>query len=274
MHFSTSHRFDTNKSICLTCLAPASSVNARHWLNVITSYSPNIAHYWIRHYILGGYLSETLEVLTNRNGDTVIRSAPFYSRMLFWWSSLWSFNSPLSKSFCSCLLRLATNLWFFWLFLISRLEASGFSRYSPINRAARARSAGSCWSFVRASACCSWVGHQRTESLVRAMHWFMIEMSIATLLSSHLAAEDIELRWSQSDLQSVTSALFDGSEHRDSGLWRLGVVIVKSRLVFLASDHQRHPLSNCASHARHLGPGSLVHHYKRLQHISIGYSYL
>ena len=121
-------------------------------------------------------------------------------------SSLWSFRSLFSNSLCSCLFLL-DSLSFLWLFLISRIEAFGLSWYSPICNAALNKSAGSCWSFVKASASCSCVGHQRTESPVRIMLCLMMAMSIATLLSSHLEADETELRWSKRDLQSVTPVL-------------------------------------------------------------------
>ena len=71
---------------------------------------------------------------------------------------------------------------------------------------------GSAWSLVNPSASISSVGHHLMVIPVLDMHCFMMAKSMATRLSSDLQTEDMELRWSYNDLQSVTPAvLMEGS---------------------------------------------------------------
>ena len=103
--------------------------------------------------------------------------------------------SPLAAE--NFLRSLSSRILLFW----SRMFASARSWYSPTWRAERSKSAGSIWPFVGPSANISSVGHHLVTNPQLCL---TMVMSMATLPSSVLETEDMEVRLSYKLLQSVT----------------------------------------------------------------------
>ena len=124
------------------------------------------------------------------------------SLCLCWWLGLvhWIARrflvvSPLAAE--NFLRSLSSRILLFW----SRMFASARSWYSPTWRAERSKSAGSIWPFVGPSANISSVGHHLVTNPQLCL---TMVMSMATLPSSVLETEDMEVRLSYKLLQSVT----------------------------------------------------------------------